>query len=154
MQHFTPVFHASDAIAPILFPVVYIALSSLIQEPNRRHFNAIMIGGAGAAYLSGGGLGKWEFLFTAVVTYCAYKGLGSYRFIGIGWMLHVAWDLMHHFYGNPIVPFLPTSSAGCAITDTLLAIWFFAGAPSVFGLRPIGATRSDDLVDSSTSICR
>jgi len=47
MQHLTPVFHASDAIAPILFPVVYIALSSLIKEPNRRHFNAIMIGGAG-----------------------------------------------------------------------------------------------------------
>jgi len=67
-------------------------------------------------------LGKWEFLFTAVVTFCAYKGLGSYRFIGIGWMLHVGWDLMHHFYGNPIVPFVPTSSAGCAITDTLLAI--------------------------------
>src|SRR5258708_27504644 len=105
MQHFPPVFHASDAIAPILFPLVYIALSSLIKEPNRRHFNAIMIGGAGAAYLSGGGLGKWEFLFTAMVTYCAYKGLASYRFIGIGWMLHVAWDLMHHFYGNPIVPF-------------------------------------------------
>jgi hypothetical protein len=154
MQHFPPVFHASDAIAPILFPLIYIALSSLIKEPSRRHFNAIMIGGAGAAYLSGGGLGNWEFLFTAVVTYCAYKGLASYRFIGIGWMLHVAWDLMHHFYGSPIVPFVPTSSAGCAITDTLLAIWFFTGAPSVFGLKPIGATRSDDLVDSSTSICR
>jgi hypothetical protein len=139
MQHFTPVFHASDATAPILLPLVYIALSSLIKEPNRRHFNAIMIGGAGAAYLSGGGLGNWEFLFTAVVTYCAYKGLRSYRFIGIGWMLHVAWDLIHHFYGNPIVPFVPTSSAACAITDTLLAIWFFVGAPSMFGLKPIDA---------------
>jgi len=41
MQHFTLVFHASDAIAALLFPLVYIALSSLIKEPNRRHFNAI-----------------------------------------------------------------------------------------------------------------
>ena len=135
MQHITPVFHASDAIFPIFFPLVYIALVSLLKEPHRRHFNAIMIGGAGAAYLSGGGLGYAEFLFTAVITYCAYRGLESYRFIGIGWMLHVAWDLVHHFYGNPIVPFVATSSAGCAITDTLLAIWFFAGAPGVFERR-------------------
>ena len=135
MPHLTPAFHASDAIAPLLFPLLYMVLASFIKEPNRRHFNAIMIGGAGAAYLSGGGLGGWEFLFTAVVTYCAYKGLESYRFIGMGWLLHTGWDLVHHFYGNPIVPFVPTSSAGCAITDTLLAAWFFANAPSVFELR-------------------
>jgi hypothetical protein len=36
-----------------------------------------MIGGAGAAYLSGGGFGVWEFAFTALVTFCAYKGLQS-----------------------------------------------------------------------------
>lgn len=75
-----------------------------------------------------------------MVTYCAYRGLQSYRFIGIGWTLHVAWDLVHHFYGNPIVPSLPASPAGCAITDTLLAIWFFAGAPSVFGERTVEET--------------
>jgi uncharacterized protein DUF6010 len=90
-----------------------------------------MIGGAGAAYLSGG-FGVWEFVFTAIVTFCAFKGLQSYRYIGIGWLLHTGWDVMHHFYGNPIVPFAPLSSAGCAITDLLIAIWFFAAAPSVF----------------------
>ena len=52
----------------------------------------------------------------------------------------MAWDLVHHFYGNPIVPSLPASPAGCAITDTLLAIWFFAGAPSVFGERTVEET--------------
>jgi Family of unknown function (DUF6010) len=135
MQHYTPAFHPSDAIAPVIFAVLYIALSSLLKEPNRRNFNAIMIGGAGAAYLSGGGLGAWEFVFTAVLTYCAYQGLNSYRFIGLGWLLHTAWDLVHHFYGNPIVPILATSSAGCAITDALLAGWFFANAPSVFDWR-------------------
>ena len=94
---------------------------------------AIMIGGAGAAYLNGG-LGPWEFAFTAVVTYCAYKGLHSYHFIGIGWLLHSGWDVMHHLYGNPIVPFAPTSSLGCAICDPVIALWCFTGAPSVYDL--------------------
>jgi hypothetical protein len=129
--HEVPAFYASDAIPPVIIAALYILACSLIREPARRNFNAIMIGGAGAAYLSGG-FGVWEFVFTAVVTFCAYKGLQSYRYIGIGWLLHTGWDVMHHFYGHPIVPFAPLSSAGCAITDALIAIWFFADAPSVF----------------------
>ena len=131
--HQVPAFHGLDAIPPIIIACLYVLLSSLISEPSRRNFNAIMIAGAGAAYLSGG-FGVWEFVFTALVTFCAYRGLNSYRFIGIGWLLHAVWDVMHHFYGNPIVPFAPLSSAGCAITDTIIAIWFFAEAPSVFEL--------------------
>jgi len=130
--HYVPAFRTYDAIPPFIIAAIYILASSLLKEPSRRNFNAIMVGGAGAAYLSGGGLGVWEFAFTAVVTYCAYKGLQSYRFIGVGWLLHTGWDVLHHFYGNPIVPFAPLSSAGCAITDVLIAIWFFADAPSVF----------------------
>ena len=130
--HHVPAFQASDGIPPVIIAAIYILASSLLKEPGRKNFNAIMIGGAGAAYLSGGGLGVWEFAFTAVVTFCAYKGLQSYRFIGVGWLLHTGWDVVHHFYGNPIVPFAPLSSAGCAITDALIAIWFFADAPSVF----------------------
>jgi hypothetical protein len=129
--HHVPAFHRLDTIPPVIIACLYIMASSLIPEPSRRNFNAIMIAGAGAAYLSGG-LGVWEFVFTAIVTFCAYKGLRSYRFIGIGWLLHTVWDVIHHFYGNPIVPFAPTSSAGCAITDAIIALWFFAGAPSVF----------------------
>lgn len=102
---------------------------------------AIMIGGAGAAYLSGGGLGKWEFVFTAVITFCAYRGLHSYRYIGLGWILHAGWDLAHHFDGHPILPFLPKSSLGCAITDAVIAIWFFADAPSLF---EFGKTTRDE----------
>ena len=140
--HEVPAFYASDAIPPVIIAGLYILACSLIREPARRNFNAIMIGGAGAAYLSGG-FGVWEFVFTAVVTFCAFKGLQSYRYIGIGWLLHTGWDVMHHFYGNPIVPFVPLSSAGCAITDALIAIWFFADAPSVFDFlrfRGAGAT--------------
>jgi len=130
--HPLPAFRVLDGIAPVVAALVFIAASSLLKEPQRRNFMAIMIGGAGAAYLSGGGLGVWEVVFTIVLAFCAYRGLHSYRFIGFGWILHAAWDLVHHFYGNPILPFLANSSSGCAITDALLAIWFFANAPSVF----------------------
>ncbi len=127
-------FHLSDGILSVLFVLVFIAASSLITDPNRRNFMAILIGGAGAAYLSGGGIGYWEFVFTAVVTVCAYKGLSSYRFIALGWILHTIWDLVHHFYGHPIIRSIPNSSAGCAIADSLLACWFFAGAPSIYAI--------------------
>ena len=131
--HPAPDLHIVGLIAPIFVALVYICACSFFEEPNRRHFNAIMIGGAGAAYLNGG-FGVWEFVFTAVVTYFAYAGLRSYRFIGIGWLLHTGWDVTHHLYGNPIVPFSPTSSLGCAICDPVIALWCFAGAPSVFDL--------------------
>ena len=129
----TPEVHLIDVIAPIMVALVYISACSLFREPNRRHFNAIMIAGAGAAYLSGG-FGLWEFVFTAILTYLAYQGLRSYRFIGVGWLLHTGWDVMHHLYGNPIIPFQPTSSLGCAICDPVIALWCFAGGPSIFDL--------------------
>jgi Family of unknown function (DUF6010) len=123
--------HVLQVLAPILVGVLFICACSLLREPNRLNFMSIMIAGAGAAYL-GGGLGKWEFAFTTVMTYVAYRGLGSYNFIGVGWLLHTGWDVMHHLYGNPIIPFLPSSSLGCAICDPVIAIWCFAGAPSVY----------------------
>jgi hypothetical protein len=114
--------------------VLFILATSRFKEPNRRHFMAIMIAGAGAAYLSGG-FGVWEFVFTALMTVCAYKGLNSYRLIGLGWLFHTAWDVLHHLYGNPIIPFLPASSIGCAVCDPVIAGWCFAGAPSLNELR-------------------
>jgi len=117
-------------VGPVVIGVLYILACSFFKEPNRRNFNAIMIAGAGAAYLNGG-FGIWEFAFTAVVTCCAYQGLHSYSFIGAGWLLHTGWDVMHHLYGNPIVPFAPASSLGCAICDPVIAVWCLIGAPSV-----------------------
>ncbi|MGA6166412.1 DUF6010 family protein [Amycolatopsis magusensis] len=124
-------------IAPILIGIAYVCLNSLIREPNRRRFNAVMIAGAGAAYLSGGGFGPWELAFTAVVTYVAYRGLDSWTFIGIGWLLHTAWDTLHHWKGTPILPFAEHSSLGCAICDPVIAIWCLLGGRSV---REIVAT--------------
>ncbi len=120
-------------LGPIVFALVYISLCSLFTEPNRQNFNAITIAGAGAAYLNGG-FGIWEFAFTIMVTYCAFRGLRSYNLIGVGWLLHTGWDVLHHLYGNPIVPFVADSSFGCAICDPVIALWCFAGAPSVYDL--------------------
>jgi hypothetical protein len=125
--------HPVDVVVPVVVAVLFIAATSAFKEPQRRNFNAVVIAGAGAAYLNGG-LGVWEFAFAAVVTYCAYKGLNSYRFIGLGWILHTGWDVMHYLYGNPIVPLVSTSSLGCAICDPFIAAWCLAGAPSVYGL--------------------
>jgi Family of unknown function (DUF6010) len=122
-----------EVVSPIAVALLYIAASSLLAEPQRRNFNAIMIAGAGAAYLNGG-FGYWEFGFTGVLTGLAYFGLGAYRWIGIGWLLHSGWDVLHDLYGNPIIPFAPTSSLGCAICDPVIALWCFAGGPSVFDL--------------------
>jgi hypothetical protein len=121
-------------IIPVIIAIVFILLASLIKEPARKKFMAIMVAGAGAAYLSGGGFGLWEMAFGALVAICAYNGLRSYNFIGIGWLLHTTWDILHHLYGNPLLPFSPTSSLGCAICDPVIAAWCFAGAPSVFEL--------------------
>jgi Family of unknown function (DUF6010) len=99
----------------------------------RHKLSALMIAGAGAAYLSGG-LGAWEFVACAAFTAVAFKGLDDYRFIGLGWVMHTCWDLVHHFHGRPIIPIAPDSSAGCAICDLLLAAWYFLGARSIFGL--------------------
>src|SRR5580700_5331333 len=100
-------------IMPVVIAIVFILLCSLIKEPARRKFMAILIAGAGSAYLSGGGFGLWEIAFCTVLAICAYIGLRSYRFIGIGWLLHTGWDILHHLYGNAILPFDSTSSLGC-----------------------------------------
>ena len=119
-------------VVPILIGVAYVLVSSLIKEPHRRSVNAVVVAGAGAAYLSGGGLGAGELAFTTVMTYVAYRGLRSWTFIGVGWLLHTAWDVAHHLQGSPLLTFAPDSSFGCAICDPVIALWCFAGGPALF----------------------
>ncbi|TMR04193.1 hypothetical protein ETD83_09365 [Actinomadura soli] len=133
-----------SVVAPILIGLVFITLMSLNREPHRRRFNAVFVAGAGAAYISGGGLGLWELLFTAVVTFVAYRGLDSWTFIGIGWLLHTAWDVVHHVKGDPIIPSFHDSSFGCALCDPVIALWALTGGRSVIDHvknRPIGLRR-------------
>jgi hypothetical protein len=58
--------------------------------------------------------------------------------------MHAGWDVVHHLWGNPIWPFMPTSSFGCMVFDTLIAIWFLAGAPTIspLALREGGLQRA------------
>ena len=117
-------------LAPLLVAAVFIFLVSLLREPGRRKFSAVFLAGAGAAYLSGG-LGLAEFAFCALITFLAYRGLDNYRYIAVGWVLHTCWDLVHHYHGNPIIIFDPTSSIGCAICDLGLAAYYAIGAPAI-----------------------
>jgi hypothetical protein len=114
-------------VAPIFIGIVYVLLMCLVREPHRRRLNALMVAGAGAAYLSGGGLGGWEFAFTALSTCVAYRGLDSWTFVGVGWLLHTVWDVVHHLKGHPIIPFAHSSSLGCAICDPVIAVWCLGG---------------------------
>ena len=125
--------HFVDLMGALVGGLLFILAMSLVREPARQRFNAIFVAGAGAAYLNGG-LGLWEFPYMALATAAAYLGLKSYRFIGAAWILHVFWDVVHHLYGNPIWHWQPLSSAGCAVLDTVIAIWFLTGAPNVYQL--------------------
>ncbi|MEU6393688.1 DUF6010 family protein [Streptomyces sp. NPDC046939] len=119
-----------NLVAPVIIGIVYCLLMSLIDEPHRRRFNAVMVGGAGAAYLSGGGFGLWELPFVALMAYIAFRGLDSWHFIGFGWLLHTAWDVAHHLKGSPILPSFHDASLGCAICDPVIALWCFRGGAS------------------------
>src|SRR5262249_30674665 len=89
-----------DYIGPAAGAVVFVLGMSLVKEPARRTFNAVFVAGASGVYLSGG-LGQWELVYPAIATPVAYLGVRSYRFIGIAWLMHAAWDIVHHLYGNP-----------------------------------------------------
>ena len=120
-------------LGPALNAFAFVLVMSLVREPARQQLNAILVAGAGAAYLNGG-LGLWEYPFVPVATAAAYLGLRSYPWIGVAWLLHTGWDVVHHLFGNPIWPWMPLSSLGCATLDALIAVWFLAGAPSVYAL--------------------
>ncbi|GAB3503443.1 DUF6010 family protein [Emticicia fontis] len=124
-------FTLITALAAILIAGLYITLFSLVKEPNRQIINALIIAGAGATYWSSG-LGFYEFPLGVIMIYLAFKGLKDYKFLALGWLVHTVYDILHHLYGNTIVPMSPSSSAGCAICDPILALWLCMGAPSVF----------------------
>src|SRR5215475_8632488 len=103
-----PVLHVIDYVGPALGAGVFVLLMSLLRDPVRLKFNALFLAGGMGVYLSGG-LGPWELLFPALAFPIVYRAQGSYSLIGLGWLLHAAWDVVHHFYGNPIWPFMPSS---------------------------------------------
>jgi hypothetical protein len=121
---------SADYYGPVIGALLFVLIMSRVPEPARRNFNAIFVAGTCGAYLNGG-FGIWELAYPVLATPVVYAGLRSYRFVGIAWLMHAAWDLAHHLWGNPIWPFMPTSSWGCMIFDAIIRIWFLAGAPTL-----------------------
>jgi hypothetical protein len=136
-------------IGPVIGAVMFALIMSLVREPARRTVSAMLTAGLTGVYMSGGGFGIWELAFPLVAMPIAYRGLSSYTALAVVWLMHSGWDILHHLYGNPIWPFMPSSSFGCMIFDGVIAVWFLAGAPSLAGaLRqpprraPAGPSRS------------
>jgi Family of unknown function (DUF6010) len=125
-----PPLSAMNFIGPAIGAIIFVLFMSLVPEPQRHRFNAILVAGSAGVYISGG-FGAWELLYAALATAVAYCGLSSYRFIALGWLMHACWDVPHHFWHKPIWPFMPTSSLGCASFDSIIAMWFLANAPAL-----------------------
>jgi len=119
-----------DVVGPAIGACAFVLIMSFVREPTRRTLNAVIVAGASGVYLSGG-FGIWELVYPAVVTPVVYRALRSYRYLAVAWLMHAAWDLTHHAWGNPILPFMQTSSFGCFVFDSVIAVWFLAGAPAV-----------------------
>src|SRR5260370_16266140 len=97
LAHSKPALTIPQLVSPMIVALAFIAACSIFKEPSRRNFSAIVVAGAGAAYLNGG-LGGWEFAFCAVITCLAYWGLKDSLFISPAWALHPFCDLFPHFY--------------------------------------------------------
>jgi len=136
-----------DYVGPAVGALVFVAVMSLVAEPTRRTLNAVILAGASGVYLSGG-FGRWELIYPIIALPIAFSGLRSYRLIGVGWLIHACWDIVHHLWGNPIWPFMPSSAFGCMIFDAMIAPWFLVGAPSVLK-RAFAASRTADAQESS-----
>ncbi len=118
--------------AALLAPI-FITIMSLLKEPLRQKINAGLIAVAGGAYINAG-IMPFDQIFNVLLVFIAYKGLQNYKFIALGWIIHTCWDIVHHFYGNPIDPTMPDSTNVCAFFDVFIAIWFFFNAPSIFSM--------------------
>ena len=127
--------NAMDILGPAIGACLFVLAMSLVREPRRRTLNAVLVAGASGVYLSGG-FGVWELAYPIAAMPVLLRALQSHRYIGVAWLMHAAWDLPHHLWGNPIWPFMPASSLGCFVLDSLIAVWFLAGAPALIGRVP------------------
>jgi hypothetical protein len=132
LQDWTATWSAVRAFGPVLLIVLLVPRLA----PAERHAPlAIVLAVAAGVYVNGG-FGLWEMPVAVLAAGCAYRGLTSYRAIGLGWLVHTAWGLAHAAAGYPMLRWLPPSALECAVTDALLAIWLFAGAPDLTARWP------------------
>ena len=86
-----------DYVGPAIGALLFVAAMSFVAEPTRRMLNAIILAGASGVYLSGG-FGPWELIYPVIGTVIGFRALQSYRWIGVGWLIHAAWDIAHHLW--------------------------------------------------------
>ena len=80
-----------DVVGPAIGASVFVLGMSIVSEPTRRTLNAVIVAGASGVYLSSG-FGIWELAYPVLVTPVVYRALQSYRYIGVAWLMHAAWD--------------------------------------------------------------
>jgi len=95
---------AADFYGPAIGALCFVLIMSRVPEPMRRTLNAVLVAGTCGTYLNGG-FGIWELIYPVLATPVVYLALRSYRLVGVAWLMHAAWDLPHHLWGNPIWPF-------------------------------------------------
>jgi uncharacterized protein DUF6010 len=129
-------------VVPVLIGLAFVAVMSLVRDPaSRLRLNAVVAVGASGTYLSGGTFGAWELVACAAVFACAYRGLRSWNWVGLAWLLHTGLDVAHAVKGADLLPWAPHSSLGCALCDPVIALWCFTGGRPLDQLLRSGARR-------------
>src|SRR5215831_19184435 len=118
----------ADSYGPAIGALCFALIRSHVPQPMRRTLNAVLVAGTCGTYLNGG-FGIWELIYPVLGTPVVYLTLRSYRLGKLA--LPVAQDAHRRrlayarclgsasqLMGNPIWPFMPTSSWGCLIFDS------------------------------------
>ena len=121
---------AIGILAGLIMPAIWICGFSAVPEPQRRQVNCILVGVAASTY-GNHSFGSIEAAGTIIVLTLGILGLSNYRWLGAAWLVHTGLDLAHHLVNDPMFGYFPSSSLGCAVTDPILALWFFAEAPDI-----------------------
>lgn len=121
-------------VSSVAGALLWIVLAGLVPEPWRRRSQSLLVAMAAGIYVIGP-LSLWEVPMAFGVIGLALIGLVRYWGLGAAWLAHCAIDVVHHCLGAPMVPGMPTSSLGCAAMDSVLATWFFLGAPPILQLN-------------------
>ena len=117
-------------LAGLIIPAIWICSFSVVAEPQRRQVNCILVGLAASTY-GNHSFGSIEAAGTVTVLTLGILGLRDYRWLGAAWLVHAGLDIAHHLVSDPMFRYFPASSLGCAVTDPILALWFFVGAPDI-----------------------
>ena len=122
-----------EILPPIGQSLIFVFLISIIREPYRQRSMAIMLALAGGVYINNAYQLMPE-IFALVIAIFSLLGLKNYKFIGIGWLLHSAYDWIHYTNGFPMINHAPGSAFGCAIFDIGIAVYFFFNAPNLLSI--------------------